>query len=147
MKEELMKAATEILEKTKNEKEKYEAERKIIYWLTEHVQDDDIKILEYMEILYEKICKLEKENDKYIQVKECIEKLRNQHMRKSEKDKENILLFKIKDINQKSYVFFTRENARKFIEEHQEIFEEETEISVDKNINNDLKELLKLIEE
>ena len=33
MKEELLKKANEILEKTKNEQEKYEAERKIIYWL------------------------------------------------------------------------------------------------------------------
>ena len=147
MKEELLKKANEILEKTKNEQEKYEAERKIIYWLMEHVTDEDIHILEYMEILYEKISKVEKENEQYIRVKEYIEKLKNQHMRKSEENQYNIYLFKIIDKNNNSYVFFTRENARNFIKEHQENFESETEIQVDSNVNVDLKELLKLIEE
>ena len=147
MKEELLKKANEILEKTKNEKEKYEAERKVIYWLMEHVDDEDINVLEYMEKLYEKISKGEKENEKYIQVKEYIEKLKDQHMRKSEKSEDNVYLFKIVDKNDNSYVFFTRENARNFIKEHQENFEEETQIQVDNNINVDLKELLKLIEE
>lgn len=147
MKEELLKKANEILEKTKNEKEKYEAERKVIYWLMEHVDDEDINVLEYMEKLYEKISKVEKENEKYIQVKEYIEKLKDQHMRKSEKNEDNVYLFKIVDKNDNSYVFFTRENARNFIKEHQESFEEETQIQVDNNINVDLKELLKLIEE
>lgn len=147
MKEELLKKANEILEKTKNEQEKYEAERKIIYWLMEYVSDEDINMLEYMERLYEKISKIEKENEQYIQVKEYIKKLKNQHMRKCEENNENIYLFKIVDKNNNSYVFFTRENARNFIKEHQEIFEGEIEIQVDNNINVDLKELLKLIEE
>ena len=147
MKEELLKKANEILEKTKNEQEKYEAERKIIYWLMEHVSDEDINMLEYMERLYEKISKIEKENEQYIQVKGYIKKLKNQHMRKNEGNHENIYLFKIVDKNNNSYVFFTRENARNFIKEHQEIFEGEIEIQVDNNINVDLKELLKLIEE
>lgn len=147
MKEELLKKANEILEKTKNEQEKYEAERKIIYWLMEHVSDEDINVLEYMERLYEKISKIEKENEQYIQVKGYIKKLKNQHMRKNEENDENIYLFKIVDKNNNSYVFFTRENARNFIKEHQEIFEGEIEIQVDNNINVDLKELLKLIEE
>ncbi len=147
MKEELLKKANEILEKTKNEQEKYEAERKIIYWLMEHVSDEDINMLEYMERLYEKISKIEKENEQYIQVKGYIKKLKNQHMRKNEGNDENIYLFKIVDKNNNSYVFFTRENARNFIKEHQEIFEGEIEIQVDNNINVDLKELLKLIEE
>ncbi len=147
MKEELLKKANEILEKTKNEQEKYEAERKIIYWLMEYVSDEDTNMLEYMERLYEKISKIEKENEQYIQVKEYIKKLKNQHMRKSEENNENIYLFKIVDKNNNSYVFFTRENARNFIKEHQEIFEGEIEIQVDNNINVDLKELLKLIEE
>lgn len=147
MKEELLKKANEILEKTKNEQEKYEAERKIIYWIMEYVSDEDINMLEYMERLYEKISKIEKENEQYIQVKEYIKKLKNQHMRKSEENNENIYLFKIVDKNNNSYVFFTRENARNFIKEHQEIFEGEIEIQVDNNINVDLKELLKLIEE
>ena len=147
MKEELLKKANEILEKTKNEQEKYEAERKIIYWLMEHVSDEDINMLEYMERLYEKISKIEKENEQYIQVKGYIKKLKNQHMRKNEGKHENIYLFKIVDKNNNSYVFFTRENARNFIKEHQEIFEGEIEIQVDNNINVDLKELLKLIEE
>ena len=68
-------------------------------------------------------------------------------MRKNEENDENIYLFKIVDKNNNSYVFFTRENARNFIKEHQEIFEGEIEIQVDNNINVDLKELLKLIEE
>ena len=147
MKEELLKKANEILEKTKNEQEKYEAERKIIYWLMEHVSDEDINMLEYMERLYEKISKIEKENEQYIQVKGYIKKLKNQHMSKNEENDENIYLFKIVDKNNNSYVFFTRENARNFIKEHQEIFEGEIEIQVDNNINVDLKELLKLIEE
>lgn len=147
MKEELLKKANEILEKTKNEQEKYEAERKVIYWLMEHVTDDDINMLEYMERLYEKISKVEKENEQYVKVKEYIEKLKNQHMRKSEENEENIYLFKVVDKNNNSYVFFTRENARNFIKEHQENFEGEIEIQVDNNINVDLKELLKLIEE
>ena len=147
MKEELLKKANEILEKTKNEQEKYEAEKKIIYWLMEHVSDEDINMLEYMERLYEKISKIEKENEQYIQVKGYIKKLKNQHMRKNEENDENIYLFKIVDKNNNSYVFFTRENARNFIKEHQEIFEGEIEIQVDNNINVDLKELLKLIEE
>lgn len=147
MKEELLKKANEILEKTKNEQEKYEAERKIIYWLMEHVSDEDINMLEYMERLYEKISKIEKENEQYIQVKGYIKKLKNQHMRKNEGNDENIYLFKIVDKNNNSYVFFTRENARNFIKEHQEIFEGEIEIQVDNNINVDLKKLLKLIEE
>lgn len=147
MKEELLKKANEILEKTKNEQEKYEAERKIIYWLMEHVSDEDINMLEYMERLYEKISKIEKENEQYIQIKGYIKKLKNQHMRKNEGNDENIYLFKIVDKNNNSYVFFTRENARNFIKEHQEIFEGEIEIQVDNNINVDLKELLKLIEE
>lgn len=147
MKEELLKKANEILEKTKNEQEKYEAERKVIYWLMEHVTDDDINMLEYMERLYEKISKVEKENEQYVKVKEYIEKLKNQHMRKSEGNEENIYLFKVVDKNNNSYVFFTRENARNFIKEHQENFEGEIEIQVDNNINVDLKELLKLIEE
>ena len=147
MKEKLLKKANEILEKTKNEQEKYEAERKIIYWLKEHVSDEDINMLEYMERLYEKISKIEKENEQYIQVKGYIKKLKNQHMRKNEENDENIYLFKIVDKNNNSYVFFTRENARNFIKEHQEIFEGEIEIQVDNNINVDLKELLKLIEE
>lgn len=147
MKEELLKKANEILEKTKNEQEKYEAERKIIYWLMEHVSDEDINMLEYMERLYEKISKIEKENEQYIQVKGYIKKLKNHHMRKNEENDENIYLFKIVDKNNNSYVFFTRENARNFIKEHQEIFEGEIEIQVDNNINVDLKELLKLIEE
>ena len=82
MKEELLKKANEILEKTKNEQEKYEAERKIIYWLMEHVSDEDINMLEYMERLYEKISKIEKENEQYIQVKGYIKKLKNQRPRK-----------------------------------------------------------------
>lgn len=147
MKEELLKKANEILEKTKNEQEKYEAERKVIYWLMEHVTDDDINMLEYMERLYEKISKVEKENEQYVKVKEYIEKLKNQHMRKSEGNEENIYLFKVVDKNNNSYVFFTRENARNFIKEHQKNFEGEIEIQVDNNINVDLKELLKLIEE
>ena len=147
MKEELLKKANEILEKTKNEQEKYEAERKIIYWLMEHVSDEDINMLEYMERLYEKISKIEKEKEQNIQVKGYIKKLKNQHMRKNEENDENIYLFKIVDKNNNSYVFFTRENARNFIKEHQEIFEGEIEIQVDNNINVDLKELLKLIEE
>ena len=147
MKEELLKKANEILEKTKHEQEKYEAERKVIYWLMEHVTDDDINMLEYMERLYEKISKVEKENEQYVKVKEYIEKLKNQHMRKSEGNEENIYLFKVVDKNNNSYVFFTRENARNFIKEHQENFEGEIEIQVDNNINVDLKELLKLIEE
>lgn len=147
MKEELLKKANEILEKTKNEQEKYEAERKVIYWLMEHVTDDDINMLEYMERLYEKISKVEKENEQYVKVKEYIKKLKNQHMRKSEGNEENIYLFKVVDKNNNSYVFFTRENARNFIKEHQENFEGEIEIQVDNNINVDLKELLKLIEE
>ena len=88
MKEELLKKANEILEKTKNEQEKYEAERKIIYWLMEHVSDEDINMLEYMERLYEKISKIEKENEQYIQVKGYIKKLKNQHMRKNEENDE-----------------------------------------------------------
>ena len=147
MKEELLKKANEILEKTKNEQEKYEAERKIIYWLMEHVSDEDINMLEYMERLYEKISKIEKENEQYIQVKGYIKKLKNQHMRKNEENDENIYLFKIVDKNNNSYVFFTRENARNFIKEHQEIFEGEIEIQVDNNINVDLKELLKFVSE
>lgn len=147
MKEELLKKANEILEKTKKEQEKYEAERKIIYWLMEHVTDEDINMLEYMERLYEKISKVEKECEQYKKVKEYIEKLNNQHMRKSEENEKNIYLFKVVDKENKSYVFFTRENARNFIKEHQEKFEEDTEIKVDSNINVDLKELLKLIEE
>ena len=135
MKEELLKKANEILEKTKNEQEKYEAERKIIYWLMEHVSDEDINMLEYMERLYEKISKIEKENEQYIQVKGYIKKLKNQHMRKNEGNDENIYLFKIVDKNNNSYVFFTRENARNFIKEHQEIFEGEIEIQVDNNKN------------
>ena len=146
MKEELLKKANEILEKTKNEQEKYEAERKVIYWLMEHVTDEDINILEYMERIYEKNSKVEKENEQYIRVKEYIEKLKNQHMRKSEGNENNLYLFKITDKLNNSYVFFTRENARNFIQKHQENFEENTEIQVDNNINVDLKELLKLIE-
>ena len=113
----------------------------------EHVSDEDINMLEYMERLYEKVSKIEKENEQYIQVKGYIKKLKNQHMRKNEGNDENIYLFKIVDKNNNSYVFFTRENARNFIKEHQEIFEGEIEIQVDNNINVDLKELLKLIEE
>ena len=70
MREELLRKANEILEKTKNEQEKYEAERKVIYWLMEHVSDGDINMLEYMEKLYEKISKVEKENEQYNKVKE-----------------------------------------------------------------------------
>ena len=147
MREELLRKANEILEKTKNEQEKYEAERKVIYWLMEHVSDGDINMLEYMEKLYEKISKVEKENEQYNKVKEYIEKLNNQHMRKAEEKEENIYLFKIVDKSNKSYVFFTRENARNFIKAHQENFDENAEIQVDSNINVDLKELLKLIEE
>lgn len=68
-------------------------------------------------------------------------------MRKAEENEENIYLFKIVDKSNNSYVFFTRENARNFIKAHQENFDENAEIQVDSNINVDLKELLKLIEE
>ena len=68
-------------------------------------------------------------------------------MRKAEENEENIYLFKIVDKSNNSYVFFTRENARNFIKAHQENFDENAEIQVDSNINVDLIELLKLIEE
>lgn len=139
-KEEIIQKAHEILEETKNNIENYEIERKIIFNLIEY---ENIEMLESIINLYSKINKLEQESQKYNEIKTILEDLKIQQTRKCDNCKITHL-FILTDKNNESYTFFTRENAKKYLEENKEIFEENTEIKVSKNKDIDLERLINI---
>lgn len=139
-KEEIIQKAHKILEETKNNIENYEIERKLIFDL---IESENIQILENIINLYSKISKLEQESKKYQEIKNILENLTMQKTRKCD-NCEITHLFTLTDKNNESYTFFTRENAKKYLDENKESFEENAEIKICKNKDIDLERLINI---
>lgn len=133
-KEKIVKKANEIMEETKNEQQKYHEERLTIFKLMTNIDDNfNLEILENLIKIYEK-------NKNKIELKEIIghRDFRKQDIKKSKK----ILLFKIIDQKKNIYTFFTRENAKKYIQDNKNLFDENPKIQPIENTNMDLEKII-----
>lgn len=137
--------ANRILEKTSKEQNNYINERQIIFSIMENIKNsNDITILENLIEMFDRIIKLENEKKKYEPIilelqKIVIEQTRNQDKSKTE-NKTNIFI--IKDNSGKNYEFLLRENAKKYISDNKNNFNNTTSIEISINSNVDIEMLL-----
>lgn len=136
-----------ILDETKNKKEDFYEERKIIFKLLDNPNDENIEILGLMEDLYYKVYKLKQESDKYKQVELLINKLEKQHTRKADFDTTTIHTFSITDKNNNVYNSFIRGTLKEHIEMHKENFNDDEPINVCKIRNLDIEKLINIVKE
>ena len=135
----IIEKANLILEETKEEKEEYINERQIIFKLLEKSdEEENLIMLENIERIYEKYRMLEKYNN----IEIILEEIKKQHIRKNDKDESVTQLFCVEDKNKKTYTFFSRKNARDYINANADKFDT-TEINVIANNNVDLEILIK----
>lgn len=148
MKEEIIAEAHRILEDTKKEQERFLNERKVIYSLMENEDDKNIEILKSIIEIYKKVCVLESKTCYSEAIINSLKELKKQNVRKSDNKNETqtINIFEIKDKNNKKYTFFSRENAKEYMNENTSNFEGNEEIKVIKNENMDLERIIELIE-
>ena len=145
MSENLKQKANEILDATVKEKTKYKNERKLLFFLLEHIHEENDESLQQMLDIFSRVIKLEGESESYRNIKCIFNEIVEQHTRKEDgKNKERITLFKIKDKNNEEYTFFTRNNAKTYMENNPEKFEN-VKIEVIKNNNIDLENLISSI--
>ena len=144
--DELKNEANKILDSTANEQEEYANERKLLFSIMENINDDNDELLYLMLKVFKNMIKLEKQNKEYTQLKESIGKFTKQQIRKSDLENyEKLHLFKIEDKNKEQYTFFTRENAKNFIQKYKDNFDD-TDIKIVKNTNMDLEEIIDSIQ-
>lgn len=137
---------TKILNETKNQQEKYHKERVAIFKLIEHLDDEfNEEILDCIVTLYNKNKELEHKAKCYDILKDDLKHI---EIRKNDKiGKDVITLFEIEDKNNKKYTFFNRNNAKAYITNNSDEFEENTDIKLIENNNIDLNQIIKSIKE
>ena len=141
----LKQKANEILSATVKEQKKYSNERKLLFFLLENAKEGNSENLQEMIDIFLKIIKLEGESEVYQKLKLSFNELIEQKIRKEDSNgKQRITLFKIRNKDNEEYTFFTRENAKRYIENNAGDFEN-TEIEVVKNNNIDLENLINSI--
>ncbi len=141
--EELKREANRLLDDTANLKDKYLEERRILYSLLEN-KETNMELLEDMLTIFKRIIKLEEEQEVYKNLKSKLFEVVKQEIRKRDANNEKIHLFEIKNKNKKTYTFFSRENAKKFIENNKSEFDS-FEIKVVENNNIDLQDIISSI--
>lgn len=140
LKEEVLNIAHEILEQTQKEKEKYSNERQIIFNLIEDSDNkQSLEMLESLEKIYQKIKVLEK----YQQIEITLKEIAEQQIRKQDEvNSQAVRLFCIRDKENKKYTFFSRDNAKEYLQRNKSRFNND-EIVVVENENMDLEILIK----
>lgn len=141
--EELKREANRLLDDTANFKDKYLEERRLLYYLLEN-KETNTELLEDMLTIFKRIIKLEKEEELYENIKNKLSEVVKQEIRKRDTNKEKMHLFEIKNKNKKTYTFFSRENAKNFIENNKSEFDS-FEIKVVENNNVDLQDIVSSI--
>lgn len=144
-KEEIIKRANDLLEKTKNNIEKYQEERKTLFNYMEKIDEINIDVLEKYLNLFEKYFYLQENIIKVDELKEIIKELANQQNRKYENN-DKIKVFKLVDKNGKEYTFLSRKNMSDYLKQNQEKFDYDVQIELKENTNIDLERILKLLE-
>lgn len=122
-KEEIIAKAHKVIQETSNEQERYKEERRIIFNLLNDLNDLNIENLENMVNLYEKTLTLEKESNKYNEIKVLLNELSEQEIRKTD-DNRMMHMFILTDKSGMEYSFFTRESANNYKEDNKEKFDE-----------------------
>jgi len=143
-KEVINQKANEIFEKTKNEHEKYKYERQIIFKLMQNSNSEHLDILENVVNLFEKISKLEQENEKFKEIKRILEEIKEEQTRKTDNSKTSHL-FLIQDKNKQKYGFFTRDRAKMFATDNPDLFLQDVEIEISEINNIDLDKLIQIV--
>lgn len=143
-KDEIIAKAHKVFQETSNEQEKYKEERRIIFNLLKDLNDLNIESLENMVNLYEKKLALEKESNKYNEIKALLNEFKEQETRKTD-DNQMMHLFLLTDKTRKKYSFFTRKSANNFKVNNKEKFDENVDIKVDHIRNVDLERLINII--
>lgn len=142
---EIIKRANNLLERTKNNIEKYEEERKILFNYTENIEEINCHSLEKYLNLFEQYLNLQENLSKKDELKEIIKELANQQNRKYEND-DKIKEFKVVDKSGKEYTFLSRKSMSEFLASNQEKFDYDVQIELKENTNIDLEKILNLLE-
>lgn len=144
-KEEVIKKANYLLEKTKNNIDKYEKERKNIFNYIEKTEKIDYKLLENYSNLFEQYLNLQEYFSKNDELKKKLRELANQQNRKSEKN-DRLKIFKVLDKENTEYTFLSRKSMNEFMQKNKEKFDFDTQIELIDNTNIDLENILNLLE-
>ena len=144
-KEDVIKKANNLLERTKNNIDKYEQERKILFNYIEETEKIDYKLLENYLNLFEQYLNLQEYFSKNDELKEKIKELANQQNRKSEKNN-RLKIFKVLDKENTEYTFLSRKSMNEFMQKNKEKFDFDTQIELIDNTNIDLESILNLLE-
>ena len=144
-KEEVIKEANNLLERTKNNIERYEEERKILFNYIEKTEKIDYKLLENYLNLFEQYLNLQEYFAKNDELKSILKELANQQNRKYEND-DRLKIFKILDNENKEYLFLSRKSMNEFMQANREKFDFDTPIELIDNTNIDLEIILDLLE-
>lgn len=143
-KTETIKKANDLLERTKNNIEKYEEERKILFNYIEKSEKIDYDTLEIYLNLFEQYLNLQEYFAKNDELKNILKELANQQNRKYEKD-DNIKIFKVLDNTNTEYTFLSRKSMNEFMQNNKEKFDFDTQIELVKNTNIDVEKILNLL--
>ena len=144
-KEDVIKKANNLLERTKNNIDKYEQERKILFNYIEETEKIDYKLLENYLNIFEQYLNLQEYFSKNDELKEKIKELANQQNRKSEKN-DRLKIFKVLDKENTEYTFLSRKSMNEFMQKNKEKFDFDTQIELIDNTNIDLENILNLLE-
>lgn len=143
--ENLKQKANELLDATAKEQEKYSNERILLYSILENSKDNNNKDLQQMLEIFSRLIVLESESEAYKNLKASLIKIDGQKTRKTDNtDTERLELFKVIDKNNEEYTFFSRDSAKKYMEKHLDLFENE-EIQITRNNNMDLEKIIRNI--
>ena len=144
-KNELINHANNLLERTKNNIEKYKEERKILFNYIERPEEIDFySLVNYLNVFQEYL-NIQEYLSKVEELKEIIIELANQQNRKNENN-ERIKIFKVLDKQGKEYMFLSRIRMNDFMQKNQELFDLDVQIELVENTNIDLEKILNLLE-
>ena len=144
-KNELINHANNLLERTKNNIEKYKEERKILFNYIERPGEIDFYSLENYLNVFQEYLNIQEYLSKVEELKEIIIELANQQNRKNENN-ERIKVFKVLDKQGKEYMFLSRIRMNDFMQKNQELFDLDVQIELVENTNIDLEKILNLLE-
>lgn len=144
-KNELINHANNLLERTKNNIEKYKEERKILFNYIERPEEIDFYSLENYLNVFQEYLNIQEYLSKVEELKEIIIELANQQNRKNENN-ERIKVFKVLDKQGKEYMFLSRIRMNDFMQKNQELFDLDVQIELVENTNIDLEKILNLLE-
>ena len=144
-KEALIKQVNNLLERTKNNIEKYQEERKILFNYSESIEDSNFHTVQNYVNLFDEYLNLQDHFSNIDELKNIIKEMENQQNRKSEKN-DRLKIFKTLDKHGNEYTFLSRKSMNKFMQENKEKFDFDTQIELIDNTNIDLENILNLLE-